>query len=472
MKRQILFYVFFLIVCVCFLSGEGPIFIDSGQNLGGVRSHGADSGDLDGDGDLDIFVSNHSDTPNEVWFNDGTGHFTDSGQSLGNSSSYNVKLQDLDGDGDLDAFVTNYYNQPNKVWFNNGFGFFTDSGQNLGNTSSLEAALEDLDGDGDFDAFVANYPFHPNKVWFNNGDGYFTDSGQNLGNSQSHGVALGDLDGDGDFDAFVANSGYPPTPNKVWFNNGFGFFTDSGQNLGYLPSKDICLGDLNNDGHLDAFVSNVDNPNKVWINDGSGYFTDSGQDLGNGGSYCAVLEDVDGDGDQDAFVANFPSQPNKVWLNNGLGTFSDSGLLLGNNNSLWVEIKDFNGDISPDAYVSNTQYPDKVWFNQTSFKIDAFIDLAPDTLNLKSKGKWVTAYIEFPEGNDVNDIEVNTVELSFDDMKISADRGYVQGDLYMAKFSRSALIDILNGINGDVELEVTGKAADKFFEGTDTISVK
>ncbi len=77
-----------------------------------------------------------------------------------------------------------------------------------------------------------------------------------------------------------------------------------------------------------------------------------------------------------------------------------------------------------------------------------------------------------PDEYDVNDIDVNTVELSYDDMKISTDRGEVQGNLYMAKFSRSALIDILNGIIGNGELKVTGKVANKLFEGTDTIRVK
>lgn len=100
--------------------GHGT-FTDDGQRLGSFNSRGVALGDIDGDGDLDAFVANTSSLPtrfNRVWDNDGTGIFT-RGQDRGNSHSSAVALGDLDGDGDLDAFVTNE-NQPNKVWRNKG----------------------------------------------------------------------------------------------------------------------------------------------------------------------------------------------------------------------------------------------------------------------------------------------------------------------------------------------------------------
>jgi hypothetical protein len=54
-------------------------------------------GDVDGDGDLDVFVANNGQA-NRVWVNDGSGGFSDSGQSLGSSFSYGVALGDVDGD--------------------------------------------------------------------------------------------------------------------------------------------------------------------------------------------------------------------------------------------------------------------------------------------------------------------------------------------------------------------------------------
>ncbi len=118
--------------------------------------------------------------------------------------------------------------------------------------------------------------------------------------------------------------------------------------------------------------------------------------------------------------------------------------------------------------------------------IPATIDIDPDTLNLKSHkmmrhGRWVTSYIELPEGYDVADINVSTVLL---DDAISAElRPSNIGDYdrdgipdLMVKFDRPDMIDLVKALNldlpTDVELTVTGSLADGTqFEGSDTIRV-
>jgi len=123
---------------------------------------------------------------------------------------------------------------------------------------------------------------------------------------------VGDFDGDGDDDAFVAN--LSDQPNRVYWNDGKGTFTDSGQQLGNSHSKAVCVADLDGDGDLDAFVSN-DGPNRVWLNDGKAIF-ELGQWLeGSYDSIGAALADFDGDGDLDAFISNRDGQPNHVWFN-------------------------------------------------------------------------------------------------------------------------------------------------------------
>ena len=355
------------------------VFVDSGQILGSSISEDVALGDLDGDGHLDAWVPNFGQA-NRIWINDGLGNYTDSGQALGNSNSLGVALGDLDGNGHLDAWVANL-GQANRIWINDGLGNYTDSGQALGNSSSAKVALGDLDGDGDLDAWVANFD-QPNRVWINQGGdqggtpGTFSDSGQALSNSKSMDVALEDLDGDGDLDAWVTNYNQP---NRVWINQGgdqggfLGTFSDNGQALGNSNSNAVALGDLDSDGDLDAFVTNSFEPNRVWINQGGdqggslGTFADSGQALGNSSSDDVALGDLDGDGHLDAWVANNNNQQNLVWINDGLGNYTDSGQALGNSSSIGVALGDLDGDGDLDAWVANFDQPDRVWINSIQF---------------------------------------------------------------------------------------------------------
>jgi hypothetical protein len=105
------------------------------------------------------------------------------------------------------------------------------------------------------------------------------------------------------------------------------------------------------------------------------------------------------------------------------------------------------------------------------------VDIEPDTLNVKSEGKWVTAYTELPEGYDVDDIDVSTVTL---EGTIPAEAHPTEVDDHdndgihdlMVKFDRQALIEYLGGATGEVTLTVSGELSDGApFEGSDTITV-
>ncbi len=114
--------------------------------------------------------------------------------------------------------------------------------------------------------------------------------------------------------------------------------------------------------------------------------------------------------------------------------------------------------------------------------ISAQVDVDPDTLNLKSKGRWITCYIELPQSMDVKDIDVSTVKISDingNSVDIPAEKrptgiGDDDGDSVpdlMVKFDRTEVED--QSSPGDATMTITGELKDgTIFEGNDTINVK
>jgi len=262
-------------------------------------------GDLDNDGDLDVFIANNE--ADKVLFNDGNGTFTDSGQSLGSSSSLDINLGDLDGDGDLDGITAGI---DSRVWLNDGKGNFSSS-QII--NCCIAITLGDLDNDGDLDAYGGSNG--ANTIFINDGKGHFTS--QYYSNNDTFSIALGDLDNDGDLDALEGN--VHGSDDLIQLNTGGGNFVfRSG-----LSANTVCraasLNDFDGDGDLDAFLANSGS-NKIWINSGVARFIDTGLALGSSYTFDIGIGDLDGDGDLDIFTGN--SGANKVWINNTQIKFS------------------------------------------------------------------------------------------------------------------------------------------------------
>jgi hypothetical protein len=306
-----------------------------------------------------------------------------------------VALGDLDGDGDLDAFLANGENEvpvPNTVWLNDGEGRFSDSGQQIGERESQRVILVDMDADRDLDALVADTSNI--SIYLNNGQGEFGSSGEQLGQpgdfSYVAGPAVGDVNGDGYPDVFAGRCCgaiemwddnrrlvHPPV-DSLWLSDGQGEFVDSGQTFDLLGTNSIALGDLDGDGHLDAFFGNAtsymdqtgniirNQPNTVWFNDGQGRFWLSAQQLGNSEAASVALSDLDGDGDLDAFVGN--QGQDEVWLNAGgaqggrAGIFMSGGPVGDAEQTRSVALSDLDGDGDVDVLVVHRGSA-RVWLN-------------------------------------------------------------------------------------------------------------
>jgi hypothetical protein len=371
--------------------------------------------DLDGDGDLDLFLANgKNEEPwyNTIWINQlgseggRTGKFTSSGQKIGWLEYNGVALGDVDNDGDPDALVSNTFGL--SLFLNQGgkqkgqIGVFAEQESTLSGGDYWGGhhplALGDLNGDGLFDLFAANccggvmfgetrelLPPH-GRIWLNLSNKYQSIvqplklTGQPLEGQGSLGIALGDLDGDGDLDVFQANaylSAEPVQadqhnlPDTVWLNDGQGAFQDSGQRLGQSESKSVALGDLDGDLDLDAFVGAFYGQHWVWLNAGGiqgenpGIFIDSGQRLGNSGNYnykqSVFLGDLDKDGDLDAVVAADTAA--EIWVNDGNAIFHRSIQRIVYGRKYAVTMGDLDGDGDPDLIAGYLDKDVKTWLN-------------------------------------------------------------------------------------------------------------
>jgi hypothetical protein len=280
---------------------DGGVFADLTEGARieiGVYVSGGAAGDVDGDGDLDLYVTAFG--ANLLWRNDGDGSFTEIGGVAGvddSSWSSSAAFADVDHDGDLDLYVANYVDftlsnhkacgdparrlvgycgpdvyrpSPDRFYRNRGDGTFEDAtrqaGLDVAAGAGLALSFADLDDDGWIDLYVAN-DLTPNFLFKNRG-GTFEDisllSGTAYGDrgfaEAGMGVAAGDYDGDGDLDLVVSN--YEGETQALYANGGGAIFTDKRYVAGLAEPTlrrlafGIAFADLDHDGDLDLVVAN------------------------------------------------------------------------------------------------------------------------------------------------------------------------------------------------------------------------
>lgn len=339
-------------------------------------SHSAAHGDVDGDGDLDVFVFGASlsgDARGVLLLNDGTGRFEDATDQVPplDSRTRAGALGDVDGDGDLDAYVVRDIDH-GQLFLNDGSGVFTEASEQLDilppGGEPVAAELCDLDGDGDLDAITvqkANFNQQPNRstVMWNDGHGTFTWAKLQLRPARSADVAVGDVDGNGYLDFLLVNDGL----NYLYTDAGAGEFAHERTALSadYEDSTGAALADVDVDGDLDALVVNrigsgAQGSSRLFFNDGRADYTEAPAalpgDLELPGR--VVLSDLDSDGDPDAVTGDAP----RAFLNDGAGVFTEAeGFPELRRRVEQVVDFDADGDDDLDLFVANREAHDDLF---------------------------------------------------------------------------------------------------------------
>ena len=287
------------------------------------------SGDFDDDGRADLVSSGTYPRGLRVWLNPASPPFSTppATLSLGSSNAYSLESAhgDLDGDGDIDLYAfgtTGFPSTPETLFLNDGSGGFSAGGSAPPRQSTLAVTLADFDGDGDLDALRGAYA-SATELWSNDGSGTFALAVQQppvqVGVSQFF-TRAADVNVDGRVD-FLAGE----TPH-LYLASGDARFVDEGPVLPGMDtsrSREFFLVDVTGDDRPDVLGV----PARGFGSSGAALFRNTGHlpfELDSATQVpfsIAVVADVDADLDRDVVGSAGDAE---LWLNDGKGRFENT----------------------------------------------------------------------------------------------------------------------------------------------------
>ena len=343
---------------------EPPLFTDAGMNIDGFDEGGADWGDYDNDGYLDLLITGttNNGATTRLYRNTDNG-FVDANLGFKALDLASLKWGDYDNDGDLDFVVTGRGDGDthNSILYTNTGAVFE------GDASQLPGVLEgsvdwgDYDNDGDLDLLLTGLLGSLDNFAgvFRNDGGRFTDIEAGLTGIRRGGIAWVDYDVDGDLDILTTGRIDNVINRRTFlYSNDEGVFTPESTPFPDVDLSSVAWGDYDEDGDPDLLITGTTGSEfvaRVFRNDG-GSFADINAGLPGVEFSSARWGDADNDGDLDIFLSGAVPGDRlaAVYINNS-GSFSALDVAFTGVSKSAVAWADYDLDGDLDVFVMGEQ---------------------------------------------------------------------------------------------------------------------
>ena len=314
-------------VSVLLGDGEGNLLVASAYQhdpqKGRARMFFITSGDIDGDGDLDLAAADSFRDQIHVRRNADDGSFSDVTLYEPGAQPNMLAMADVEGDGDLDLLAVTPSANNVALFFNTGNGAFADLQSVRAGNQPIAVAVHDFDDDGALDLAVANATSSDVSVHWNVGDGTFLPAVFHAIVESPSFVVSADPDGDGDMDLLITHDGAV----VLFRNEGDRLFASAGSFATNQPHHSLVTADLDNDGFLDVVTANTAHSTfgsvSLLLGKGDGTFRRPKRWITGAEPRFVVAGDLDEDGDTDLVSANRLTEDLTV-LQNQLAVPEDS----------------------------------------------------------------------------------------------------------------------------------------------------
>ncbi|WMN06954.1 FG-GAP-like repeat-containing protein [Marivirga arenosa] len=381
--------------------------------------------DVDEDSDQDVLITglNSADLPVSIlYINDGEGNFSEATEaSFRGVRAATIAFADINGDENMDVFISGFsghagnFNGPDIfLYYSDGTGAFTEVDETPYSAGPFELAdidggpfdIADIDGDSDQDLLIfgEEYSGTPNvKLFTNDGNGVFTEVMETPFEPAS-GVFVEfiDIDQDSDQDVLISGNGYflPERYTKIYSNDGDGIFTeipDTGIEE-FVNLTVVGYADVNGDSLEDLLISGIGFVHLFLNNGNRDFIRCTGTPFERVTSGSVALADVDGDTDKDILILGYfgysSNRIAKLYRNMSNGNFEEIPDTPFDGLKGAISFADVDGDHDQDVLIVGSDT--KLFYNDGNGVYTEVIDTPFDLL----RGPF--AFADIDNDNDLD----------------------------------------------------------------------